>query len=44
MSKGTDTHREEVEARLDALREELLSSESDALAEGGRNCESRSQQ
>ncbi len=38
MSKGTDTHREEVKARLDTRREELLSSESDALAEGGRNC------
>ncbi len=42
MSKGADTHREEVKARLDPRREELVSSESDALAEGGRNCESGS--
>ena len=44
MSKGADTHREEVKARLDTRREELSSSESEALAEGGWNCESRSQQ
>ena len=31
MSKGTDTQREEVKARLDTRREELLSSESEAL-------------
>lgn len=31
MSEGTDTHREEVKARLDPRREELLSSESEAL-------------
>ncbi len=31
MSKATDTHREEVKARLDPRREELLSSESEAL-------------
>ena len=31
MSKGTDTHAEDMKARLDTRREELLSSESEAI-------------